>query len=280
MKNRIFNEIFRYIVLRYLYKNKREYNFAIYNDWIGYNIMLNGFYEKKELNTLINSFSFNPLLYNALDIGANIGNHTVFFSQYFKRVISFEPQKRTFELLKLNTARLANVEVHNYGLSSNEGDVIFNIPYSNTGLANQNEFDSQVYQEKVTMKNLDNVISDINFALVKIDVEGSEIDVINSISDSIKKSLPIISFELNKNSNHEIIDVLKKIGYEDFFILDQNVYSDKIIGSSILHKTLRLFLRLFSNSKHPVLKNVQKFENREYPLITAVHPLSNFKIKK
>jgi FkbM family methyltransferase len=279
MKNKVLNEILNYIILKYLYKNRREYNFAIYNDWIGYNILLNGYYEKRELNRLVDSFSFDTFQCNVLDIGANIGNHSVFFSQYFKRVISFEPQKRTFELLKLNTSRLENVEVFNYGLSSTEGDVIFNIPYSNTGLANQNEFDSLMYQEKVTMKNLHNVISDIEFGLIKIDVEGSEIDVIVSISSFIKKSLPIISFELNKNSNHEIIDVLKKHGYNKFYILKENEYLFKITGNSIFHKSFRFLIRLFSNDRQSGLKIVQKFENREYPLVTAVHPLSHFKVK-
>lgn len=39
-----------------------------------------------------------------VDIGANIGNHTVFFANVCKakKVYSFEPQEKVFEILKKN----------------------------------------------------------------------------------------------------------------------------------------------------------------------------------
>ena len=38
-----------------------------------------------------------------LDIGANIGNHSLFFSNYFYKVLSFEPHPKIFKVLAINT---------------------------------------------------------------------------------------------------------------------------------------------------------------------------------
>ena len=54
----------------------------------------------------------------ALDIGANIGTHTVYLSEYFKEVHGFEPQRKVFNLLKANVEinNCHNVKLHNFGL--------------------------------------------------------------------------------------------------------------------------------------------------------------------
>ena len=39
----------------------------------------------------------------SLDIGANIGNHSVFFADDFLQVYSFEPLTQNFDLLKINS---------------------------------------------------------------------------------------------------------------------------------------------------------------------------------
>ena len=46
----------------------------------------------------------------ALDVGANIGNHTVRFSApKFEKVYCYEPNKVAFYLLSINTKPLSNV---------------------------------------------------------------------------------------------------------------------------------------------------------------------------
>ena len=41
--------------------------------------------------------------FSALDIGANIGNHSVFLSKFFKKIHSFEPNPKTYDVLSLNS---------------------------------------------------------------------------------------------------------------------------------------------------------------------------------
>jgi hypothetical protein len=78
------------------------------HDYIGHQINLNGFFEKEYLD-LFKNFILPIKEYIekgfVLDIGANIGNHTIYFSEIFSKIRSFEPDPDTFELLKFNTRR-------------------------------------------------------------------------------------------------------------------------------------------------------------------------------
>ena len=75
-------------------------------------IMLNGRFENYELISLKNNVfnKINSKNSNALDIGANIGNHSLFFSNHFLNVYSFEPSEIIFELLKLNIRSKENIK--------------------------------------------------------------------------------------------------------------------------------------------------------------------------
>ena len=105
-------------------------------DFIGNEIQTMGFYEKKHLECL---FEFlHPLSDEfkngyALDIGANIGNHTLFFQNRFKHVISFEPSPLIFKLLKFNVTPFSNVTVHNFALGENYSQSLLHLKNSNLG---------------------------------------------------------------------------------------------------------------------------------------------------
>ena len=91
------------------------------SDHISHDINLDGIYEKDYLITLIKwlkSIQYNIFNGIAIDIGANIGNHSVFFSKFFKKVYSFEPNPKTFELLKINAKLNNNIYVRKTGLSN------------------------------------------------------------------------------------------------------------------------------------------------------------------
>jgi tRNA1(Val) A37 N6-methylase TrmN6 len=64
-----------------------------------------------------------------VDVGANIGNHTIFFSKETNAdyIHSFEISDTTCEILKTNLTNnnIKNVKVHNYGLSDNFRSVIY-----------------------------------------------------------------------------------------------------------------------------------------------------------
>ena len=84
---------------------------ALFNyDLIGRHIVCDGFYELALLECLENHV-FPKLKTRSicLDIGANVGNHSAFFSPIFDRVIAFEPNLRAFKLLEANAMLFENV---------------------------------------------------------------------------------------------------------------------------------------------------------------------------
>ena len=114
------------VVARRIGSRSREFNIsrggkmAIFaNDYIGIHINQYGFYDGFDLDMI---FSFlTPILDDikngiALDIGANVGNHSIYFSKYFSSILAFEPHPRIFELLSFNSKIVDNVMPYNFGL--------------------------------------------------------------------------------------------------------------------------------------------------------------------
>ena len=94
-----------------------DFNPVIYfNDTISNEINIDGIYEKKQLDII------KPFLYRNIfiDIGSNLGNHTLYFNKYFNEIYSFEPHPITFKLLEINTNHKSNVKVFNFGSSEKE----------------------------------------------------------------------------------------------------------------------------------------------------------------
>ena len=118
----------------------------------------------------------------ALDIGANIGNHSIFFAKKFKQVYAFEPNPITSEVLKINSAYAAehkNVIPVNFGLSDTEDSLPFYINPSNIGGSGIIEGNNPHINDSIVIdvKTLDkfNELKDVSVALIKIDVEGHEL---------------------------------------------------------------------------------------------------------
>ena len=93
-------------------------------DLVGLKVSIYGRFENDELKVLENNV-FNRIdcsNSSCLDIGANIGNHSVFFSN----VYSFEPHPDNYYLLKFNTRKFKNIKTFNFGSSDiDENKYIF-----------------------------------------------------------------------------------------------------------------------------------------------------------
>ena len=241
---------------------------VIVNDRIGTSIVFNGFYEIDIVNAIMSSLDFDPHKNTCLDIGANIGNHSVQFSNYFKKVIAFEPQLRIFKILKLNAEPYDSISVNNYGLSSKNEEVLIHIPYGNSGGAShvitQPENKNNYYSEQIHLRVYDDEF-DENISFAKIDVEGNELEVIKGMKNNIQKYKPVISFEYSYTEKDGVLDILKELGYERFFV-PKSPFLNKLFRSGNLYPIKSLY-----EVDLPVKKN--------YSLVTTFHKDSAFKIK-
>jgi len=127
----------------------------------------------------------------AMDIGANTGNHTVFFSRFcnFDEVWSYEPSKDTFEVLKANVADHCKrtVRLFNCAVGDKKGKVNFS-----DNKENPSENKVLPGRGKTTVLPITTVVT---VRLMKIDVEGYEAKVLKGARGVIDRDKPELFVE-------------------------------------------------------------------------------------
>ncbi|MEY3273035.1 MAG: hypothetical protein RLZZ341_1936, partial [Pseudomonadota bacterium] len=105
-------------------------------DHVGRSVELWGRYERDELALLMQCLE--DLVDRggvAVDVGANVGNHALFFAAHFAEVLAFEPHPRTHALLALNASLRSNVRCFPFALSDRVGTAMLATPPGNAGMA-------------------------------------------------------------------------------------------------------------------------------------------------
>lgn len=243
-------KIFSYLISKTIKKiiiNKSNENgfedqFVVFaNDLISSEIILNKYYEKNILMFLKYEV-FNKYINKddmCIDVGANIGNHTNFFANFFLKVFSFEANKKTFDLLQINTKSKKNVSIFNYALSDSEKNINFYENKKNYGASkvvtiNNEKKNKNIKQIKT--KTFDKIVIEKNIKnikYIKIDTEDHDINVLKGAENYLKNNSPFISIELKKYdfnkeyNDFEIILLLRKFGYKYFYNILEYKNQDK-----------------------------------------------------
>lgn len=243
-------------------KNSKACKAILFNDYISKEIIINGIYEKNEceciLKKLINKSDKKK---NFIDIGANLGNHSIFFSEFFNKIYAFEPNKVIYSLLNFNTKEYKNIKTFNLGLSNN--NTIKKIYYNNENYGGGSVFkenkslfkNKKIFTQNIKLKKLDNIkLGREKVAIVKIDVEGHEYEVLRGMQKILASDSPILLIEIdniyNKNLTRKIFNYLKKNNYLFYYEMVKKTYWP-----------LNLIL---TNLK---IKYIQNFKNKYYSLV-------------
>lgn len=215
------------------------------NTWIGAKVAFTGDYEPNLKKVFRDHIRQGDCV---LDIGANIGLHTLYFSELVGtsgQVVAFEPVPSNFRKLE------ANIELNNYqninpvpvALSNRNEKIQIAADEGSTNPGAYNLFD-QSGNTVIDCKIGDEVVRDQRVHFIKIDVEGYESFVIEGLTETIKKNKPKIVFEYDLNyqrktglpDNH-IFDLLKD-QYVFFSIHTSKIQKlenlENISGSNIL----------------------------------------------
>ncbi len=175
---------------------------AFQGDHIADKIARHGLYEKDVLEFLLALLRQMPQPV-VLDIGANIGNHTLAFATVAAQVQAFEPIPAIHALLCRNVEQnaLLNVAVHNCALSDSAGsDLIYMVQSGNVGASS---FDKRapggapITVLKQRGDDFEPIRELPKLDLVKIDVEAHEIFVLRGLMQTLRKHLPFITMEWN-----------------------------------------------------------------------------------
>lgn len=178
-----------------------------------------GRYEDEELAAYKSFAEHHQLIKGvAVDAGANIGNHSVYFSELYGNVFSFEPNPVTFQVLKINTASRGNITIFPIGLSSERGEAKLGCDDTNIGSGRIGSGDIEIRLER-----LDDVLElvDKPIGLIKMDVEGHEFELISGAKVTISKNRPLILFEqhptdFDGKGKSRVIELLKSLDYDRF----------------------------------------------------------------
>ena len=133
----------------------------------------------------------SPLI---IDCGTNIGVSILYFKKLYPqaRIVGFEPFAQAFNVLKSNVEvnNLQNVTVHNLGLTGQDGErALFHDPANGGGLRTsfleqRARGASTVVTTTVLSKYIDQPVD-----FLKMDIEGSELPVIEELAQTRKLSL-------------------------------------------------------------------------------------------
>jgi len=171
-----------------------EFVFSSLDDHIAKSIIeRKAFYEEEMLLSLAAFLSPGDLV---VDAGANIGNHSIFFAKFAGcRVLAFEPVDATFSLLRKNVAlndvqHLVNTRKSGLGRTSAKASIASfdpaNIGGTSLALGSDGEIDIVAIDEL----NLDEKV-----ALIKVDVEGMDLDVLEGARETLLRDRPWVVCE-------------------------------------------------------------------------------------
>jgi FkbM family methyltransferase len=168
-----------------------------------------------EIN-LLNKIKSLNLSGTYIDGGANIGNHSVFFDKHCnsEKVISFEIHPDIYNILvdNLNSNDCKKTTPINVGLGEQERLVkLSELCDTNIGMTHIIEGEGDVL-----IKSLDNLLSDVeNITLIKLDVEGYELNALIGMKTIIDKFKPLIIAEMaNETLFNNFNNEISKYGYK------------------------------------------------------------------
>jgi FkbM family methyltransferase len=198
----------------------------------------------------------------AIDIGARDGDSTLPIRAVVGekgKVIAFEPNPYEYpnliENIKLN--KFDNVDAHSFGISKQNGELefVFEENFYNGGLKTQQAMIANFPKSiKLLCKNWENLNASIKkdfekVSFIKIDTEGSDIDILEEISEVIVRNKPFILMEWWPFTENRIIEFINKFGYIAF---DKKTFS-LVNYISISNRVENLFLIHVSRINRNVL---------------------------
>jgi FkbM family methyltransferase len=152
-----------------------------------------------------------------VDVGANIGNHTIFFSRYTaERVISLEPHPQNLAVLEATVLanHATNVTTLAVGASDHRGDASLSLPegFTDNPGAYTVTPDGPV---RIRVDRLDHILAQIcPVRLMKIDIEGHELPALRGAMTILRRDHPHLAVEAKTNADLRALrKLLAPLGY-------------------------------------------------------------------
>ena len=231
------NQTWRKFLYRQLRRNGKTPDYAFSKDFYGLkykgnlnnnidaNVFFYGAFEKPLLFFLRDTL--NALITETpkaifMDIGANVGHHSIFLSKFASQVLAFEPYPKVNMQFKQQIAHnnISNIQIFETGLSDRRETLNYYAPTGNNeGIGSFDESSigkGNTSYGKLELQEGDQVIeSDSwkNIKLIKIDVEGFEKKVIKGLSRTIEEERPVIVCEITYGQQLSFVSIEELSSY-------------------------------------------------------------------
>jgi FkbM family methyltransferase len=214
------------------------------DDLIGRRVIATGLFEATQIDG-VSQMLEHPELFGLkrkpngifIDIGANIGLFTIAFTRFFEHTLAIEANPKTFAILKTNITLRDLDNVHCLCIAASDTtktSVLFVPRDGNLGHATMNPHQHQSSGTvKIDCRKLDDIVDERGgtspVGLVKIDVEGHELEVLHGAQKTLLRDRPIVLFEaLEKTQASKCASFLSDCGYYRFFSF-QRGNTDKVV---------------------------------------------------
>ena len=249
------NQTWRKFLYRQLRRNGKTPDYAFSKDFYGLkykgnlnnnidaNVFFYGAFEKPLLFFLRDTL--NALITETpkaifMDIGANVGHHSIFLSKFASQVLAFEPYPKVNMQFKQQIAHnnISNIQIFETGLSDRRETLNYYAPTGNNeGIGSFDESSigkGNTSYGKLELQEGDQVIESDSWKdikLIKIDVEGFEKKVIKGLSRTIEEERPVIVCEITYGQQLSFVSIEELSSYlpQNYEILTFN--TRKLDGS-------------------------------------------------
>lgn len=227
-----------------------------------------------------------------IEVGANMGTHTVPLSKICMngRIFCFEPQRPIFQILcgnlALNNCTNAFAMQQAVGAASGTIEIQtcnYDQPWNygsfsmSKGFSTEENYEGPFERELVEMVALDDhrIISGLDAVdLLKIDVEGHELDVLSGSERLVSRTIPDIFIEAhNKSVVQEFMGFLKRFDYTAYWFVANRIREDNFCGSNFRFNFIPVDVSIILRNPArpslplPIFNNFSELEQRLIPIL-------------
>ncbi len=213
------------IVKKFNFDNQNlSFRIAYWNPYMESKLVSGHIFEDTQLLALKNIISPGATI---VDVGANIGQHTIFFAKNLraKKVIPIEPNPDFSNIIKenilLNTVN--NVDISFLGCGVGEKHEKCRIVESDTS---PQDTTVEYYENgTIPVYPLDDLVEEV-IHLIKIDVDEHELKVLFGMKNILKSIRPIIAIEVVHPNLVEFLKLMTKFNYRIDHLFSNPQYTD------------------------------------------------------
>jgi FkbM family methyltransferase len=230
--SQIIGELRLHVPLTGTLRNGMKVRLAL-GDYISDTIRKNGCYDPATVEAITSRVTKDTVFF---DLGANVGQFSLFCAPLCKEVHAFEPVPFTFALLRRSVEmnRLVNVRVNQVALSDRNGTIeMFVAPTDNLGASSIQPHSEWRQSDGVTVpqQTLDSYCEEHGFPdVIKMDVEGAEGLLLRGAQQAFARK-PVLFFELDDrhlnrfgSSTLVLVQNLERFGYR-FYTMNGKSWS-------------------------------------------------------